>query len=81
MPSPGYDSNANHRIVASGTSRYDGFQSDRHAHREQPTKVLRHHVARRPGGYEIRQRLALPSLPSVVSIRAYQSVYSTLGAE
>lgn len=65
-----YDSNVNRRIVASGTTRrYDGFQSDWHAHREQPTKVLRHRVAERPGGYEIRQRLAIPSLPSAVSIR------------
>lgn len=65
-----YDADVNRRLVATGaTGTYDGFQSDWHARRERPTDVLCHRVADLPGGYGIRQRLAVPSLPSPVSVR------------
>jgi hypothetical protein len=65
-----YDTDVDRRLVATGaTGAYDGFQSDWQAERERPSEVLRHRVAELPGGYEVRQRLAMPSLPSPVSLR------------
>ncbi|WP_137290844.1 hypothetical protein [Natronorubrum halophilum] len=65
-----YDDDVDRRLVATGAFEpYDGFQSDWPARRERPTDVLDHGVAALPNGYEIRQRLAMPSFPSPVSLR------------
>ncbi len=65
-----YGDDVDRRRVATGAFEpYDGFRSDWPARRERPTNVLDHRVAALPDGYEIRQRLAVPSLPSPVSLR------------
>jgi hypothetical protein len=65
-----YDADVDRRLVATGaTETYDGFQSDWHARRWRPTDVLCHRVTELPSGYEVRQRLAVPSLPGPVSLR------------
>lgn len=65
-----YGDDVDRRRIATGAFEpYDGFRSDWPAQRVRPTEVLDHRVAALPGGYEIRQRLAVPSLPSPVSLR------------
>ncbi|MDL5363167.1 hypothetical protein [Halalkalicoccus sp. NIPERK01] len=65
-----YGDDVDRRLVATGAFEpYDGFQSDWCARRQRPTDVLDHRVAELPGGYEVSQRLSVPSLPSPVSLR------------
>lgn len=67
-----YDTDVNRRLVATGAiDTYDGFQSDWDARRERTNEVLNHRVVSRPGGFEITQRLRVPTLSSPISLRLF----------
>ncbi|WP_312908957.1 hypothetical protein [Natronosalvus caseinilyticus] len=67
-----YDADVNRRLVATGaTGTYDGFRADWGASRERSNEVLSHRVSALPGGFEIRQRLRVPTLRSPVSLRLF----------